>query len=80
MRPSTLFTIRKLTEWAAEVENYTSATTTVYSVSKNIKFLHKHNNGSCIYSQGKSDDDYEYELHCNRELIAAPKQVIHFMR
>jgi len=42
MRPSTVFTKRKQTEWAAGDANYTSATTTVYTVSKNIKFLHKH--------------------------------------
>lgn len=42
MRPNTVFTKRKLREWAAGAENYTSATTTVYTVSKNIKFLHKH--------------------------------------
>jgi len=33
MSPSTVFTKRKLTEWA---------TTTEYALSKNIKFLHKH--------------------------------------
>ena len=42
MRPSTVFTKRKPTEWAAGTENYTSATTAVYAVSKNIKFLHRH--------------------------------------